>query len=161
MSDFSYTIEPGKQEILIEETFEAPRDIVFELLNDASLLSEWWGPARLRTTVKEMDVRPGGRWRIIQRDADGTEYGFHGVYHEITPERIVRTFEYEGMPGHVILEVAKLEEVDGKTKVTSKSIFESVEDRDGMAQSGMEEGVRESHERFAKLLLIREYRRAA
>jgi uncharacterized protein YndB with AHSA1/START domain len=101
----------------------------------------------------EMDLRPGGAWRFVLRGPDGNDYGFRGVYREITPpERLVQTFEFEGMPGHVSLETATLEEQDGKTKLTVTCLYQSVEDRDGHANSGMEAGMRESHDRLAELL---------
>jgi uncharacterized protein YndB with AHSA1/START domain len=100
-----------------------------------------------------MDVRPGGVWRFVQRGPDGSEYAFNGVYREIAPpQRIVSTFEFEGMPGHVSVETLTLEEHTGKTKVTSMSLFQTVEDRDGMLQSGMEAGAAETYDRFAELL---------
>ena len=74
-----------------------------------TLIPQWWGPARFTTTIDKLDVRPGGSWRFVQRDAAGNEYAFHGVYHEVvSPERIVDTFEFEGMPGHVSLETTTL-----------------------------------------------------
>jgi uncharacterized protein YndB with AHSA1/START domain len=100
-----------------------------------------------------MEVRPGGQWRYISRDAGGDEYAFHGVYHEIlSPERLVYTFEFEGMPGHVLLETITLEEHDGKTTLIDQSVFQSVADRDGMVQSGMESGASESLDRLDELL---------
>jgi uncharacterized protein YndB with AHSA1/START domain len=100
-----------------------------------------------------MDVKPGGLWRFVQRDAAGNEYAFHGVYHEVrSPERIVDTFEFEGMPGHVSLETCTLEEIGGKTKMIGRSVYQTVEDRDGMLKSGMEEGVSETMDRLAELL---------
>jgi uncharacterized protein YndB with AHSA1/START domain len=82
----------------------------------------------------------GGAWRVVHVDPDGNEYAFRGVYHEVVPsERVVLTFEFEGMPGHVCLERHTFESVDGGTKVTQHSVFQSVEDRDGMAESGMEQ----------------------
>src|SRR5438034_5021359 len=67
-------------------------------------------------------------WRFVQRDAEGNEFGFHGEYREVVPfERIVETFEFEGMPGHVLVESAVFEEIRGKTKVTQKSVFATVE----------------------------------
>lgn len=98
-------------------------------------------------------MREGGRWRFVEREPDGNEYGFHGVYHAIfSPERIVQTFEFEGVPGHVLLETATFEEHDGKTMLTAQSVFQSVEDRDGMVQSGMEEGAVDTMDRLAELL---------
>jgi uncharacterized protein YndB with AHSA1/START domain len=107
----------------------------------------------MTTIVDKMDVKFGGIWRYVQRKPDGSEYGFRGVYHAIVPnERLVFTFEFEGMPGHVMLETLAFEEHDGKTKMTDSSVFQSVEDRDGMLQSGMEGGAAESLDRFAMLL---------
>jgi len=100
-----------------------------------------------------MDLRPGGRWRYVQRDPQGNEHAFHGVYHDIAaPERLVFTFEYEGVPGHVVLETLTLEELDGKTRLTDQSVFQSVADRDGMVQSGMESGATEMMDRLEELL---------
>jgi uncharacterized protein YndB with AHSA1/START domain len=64
----------------------------------------------------------------------------------------VSTFEFEGMPGHVVVDTATFEERGGKTKVTVTSRFESVEDRDGMLKTGMEEGAAETWDRLADLL---------
>src|SRR5439155_106503 len=111
------------------------------------------GPRKYSTVVEKMDLRPGGTWRFVQHDAEGNEYGFHGEYREVVPlERIVETFEFEGMPGHVLVESAVFEEIRGKTKVTQKSVFATVEDLEGMLASGMEEGARETIERFAELV---------
>jgi uncharacterized protein YndB with AHSA1/START domain len=73
----------------------------------------------------------------------------------VAPERLVYTFEFEGMPGHVLLETVTFEEQDGKTKLTDVSVFQSIEDRDGMISAGMEEGAVESMDRFAELLAKR------
>ncbi len=98
-----------------------------------------------------MDFRPGGAWRFVQRGPDGTEHAFRGVYREIAPPgRLVYTFEFEGMPGHEALETRTFVEQDGKTKLTSTVLFESVEDRDGMLQSGMEGGAAETWDRLAE-----------
>ena len=79
---------------------------------------------------------------------------FHGVYHQITPpERLVYTFEFEGMPGHVMLETVSFADYEDKTKVTDQLVFQSVEDRDGMLSAGMESGQSESMERLAELLV--------
>ena len=99
--------EPGKQEILITREFDAPRELVFKTCTDPRFIPEWWGPRYLSTEVDRMDVKSGGQWRFINRDAEGNEYAFHGMYHEIlAPERIIDTFEFEGLleTGHVSLE---------------------------------------------------------
>ncbi|GMA23238.1 hypothetical protein GCM10025864_09970 [Luteimicrobium album] len=83
----------------------------------------------------------------------GREYGFRGTFHEVTPERLVQTFEFDGYPGHVALDTATLEALDGgRTRVTTHSVYQSVEDRDGMVASGMETGLTEGYERLDELL---------
>ncbi len=144
---------PTDREIVMERVFDAPRARVFQAYTDPKLIPLWWGPGRFTTTVDKMDVRPGGVWRYVSRGSDGTEYAFNGVYREIKrPERLVSTFEFEGMPGHIVVDTATFEERGGKTKVTVTSRFESVEDRDGMLKSGMEDGAAESWDRLAELL---------
>jgi uncharacterized protein YndB with AHSA1/START domain len=151
MTKTKFIAEPGKQEIVMTRVFDAPPERVFKASMDPNLIPQWWGPKSLTTTVDKMDVRPGGVWRYIQRDADGSEFAFHGVYHEISQKSLVQTMEFEGMPGHVLLEIVTLEDINGKTRLTEKSVFESVEDRDGMLKSGMEEGATETMERLAEL----------
>lgn len=156
MSNTNFKIEPGKQEVVVTRTFDAPRDLVFRIYTDPNLLPQWWGPGDLTTIVDKMVVRPGGLWRFIQRDQVGNEFAFHGVYHTVQPpDQIIYTFEFEGMPGHVLLETVTFEERNGKTIVVDRSVFQTIEDRDGMVGMGMEKGSRESTDRFA-LLLARE-----
>jgi len=148
--------EQGKQEILITREFDAPRDLVFKTFTEWDLYVQWLGPRRLTTTLDTFEPRNGGGWRYIQKDKDGNEFAFHGVNHEVTaPERIIGTFEFEGLPepGHVLLQTARFEELPGqRTKMTSQSVFQSIEDRDGMLQSGMQEGVNDSYSRLDELL---------
>jgi uncharacterized protein YndB with AHSA1/START domain len=153
MGTLNVIAEPGKQEIVMTREFNAPRDLVFKALTDPDLVAKWWGPGTMTTVVDQMDVRMGGIWRYVQQDGDGNEYGFRGVYHEITaPERLVYTFEWEGMLGHILLETITLEERDGKTLLTDSNVFQSVMDRDGMLQSGMEQGAGESWDRLEAIL---------
>ena len=148
--------EPGKQECFITREFDAPRELVFQAFTDPELVPQWWGPRRLSTLVDKMDAKAGGQWRFLNRDPQGNEYAFHGVYHEVrAPERIIDTFEFEGLPeaGHVALETLTLEELPGgRTRLTAQSVFQSVADRDGALQSGMEEGLNDSYERLTELL---------
>lgn len=150
------TIEPGRQELFITREFEAPRELVFRAFTDPELFVQWLGPRDLSMYLDTFDPRDGGSWRYVSRDKDGNEYNFHGVFHEVTPsERIIQTFEYEGMPekGHVILETAMFEPLPGnRTRLTTQSLFQSVADRDGMVQSGMEYGVNDGYERLDDLL---------
>ena len=150
------TAEPGKQEMFITREFDAPRELVFKVMTDPELLAQWWGPRYLATIVEKMDVRPGGQWRYVQRDAEGHEYAFHGVYHEVLAhERIIDTFEFEGLPetGHVTMETMRLEELPGgRTRLVTQSVYQSVIDRHAVLQSGMESGVNETYERLSELL---------
>lgn len=147
------TAEPGLPFVEIEREFAAPRELVFRAHVDPELLAQWLGPRRLTTIVDHLDARDGGTWRYRNREADGTEYGFHGVFHgQPTAEGIVQTFEFEGWPGHVSLDSIRFEEIDGRTIVRGRSVFQTVEDRDGMVSSGMETGMREGYERLDELL---------
>jgi uncharacterized protein YndB with AHSA1/START domain len=144
---------PADREIHIERVFDAPRDRVFAVYTDPQLIPEWWGPRDTTTVVDEMDVRPGGSWRFVIRNADGSETAFRGTYREVTPpERIVQTFEWEGMPGHVSVETAAFEDLGERTKVSTISLFHTTEERDGMVGSGMERGLNETYARLDELL---------
>ena len=153
---FNIVAEPGKQEIIIMREFNAPRELVFKAFTDPKLYVQWLGPQGLTMTLETFEAKNGGSWRYIQKDQDGNEFAFHGVNHEILiPERIISTFEFEGLPekGHVIFQTSKFETLhDDRTKLISQSVFQSVEDRDGMLQSGMEEGVNDSYDRLDDLL---------
>jgi uncharacterized protein YndB with AHSA1/START domain len=143
---------PSDLEIVLTRSFDAPRELVFEAHTKPEHIKRWWGPRAFDMPVCEMDFRPGGAWRYVHW-ADGEEYAFHGEYLEIVPpEKIVWTFEFEGMPGHVATETMTLTERDGKTTITTHSLYPSREDRDAMLQSGMEEGASESYDRLAELL---------
>ncbi len=151
--------EPGKQELFITREFDAPRELVFKAHTDANLFKQWMGPRELEMDLRTFEPRNGGRWRYISKDKDGNEYAFHGVFHDVTPaERIIQTFEFEGMPepGHVILETLRLEELpNNRTRLVGQSVFQSVADRDGMLASGMEGGVNEGYARLDELLAAR------
>jgi uncharacterized protein YndB with AHSA1/START domain len=144
---------PSDREIVMTRVFDASRELVFEAHSSCEHLKYWWGPRKYEVASCEIDFRPGGAWRIVHRDPDGEEYGFHGEYREIVPpERIVWTFEFEGMPGQVSVETLTLEEHDGKTTLTSTSVFDSREARDGMLESGMESGAAEAMDRLDEYL---------
>jgi uncharacterized protein YndB with AHSA1/START domain len=144
---------PTDREIHIERTFDAPRDKVFAAFTDPELIPDWWGPRDTTTIVDQMDVRPGGSWRFVGRGADGSETAFRGTYREITPpERIVQTFEWEGMPGHVSVETAVFEDLGDRTRLVATTLFHTTEERDGMLNSGMEGGMNETYDRLDEVL---------
>ena len=146
--------EPGAQQIVITREFDAPGELVYRAYTDPDLLVQWMGPKRLTMTIERHELRDGGRYRYIHRDENGVEAGFHGVFHgePSLDGGVVRTFEFEGYPGHVSLETLILEERNGKTHSRAVSVFQSVEDRDGMIASGMESGVNEGMEKLDELL---------
>src|SRR3954449_2472093 len=94
---------PSDREIVMTRAFDAPRALVFRAFTEPALIERWWGPRQYTTVVDKLELRVGGSWRFLNRGADGAEHAFHGEFREIVPpERIVWTFEYEGMPGHVV-----------------------------------------------------------
>lgn len=154
MSKMVMFAEPGNQEKVLSYAFDAPRERVYQFYSDPNLIPRWWGPRYLTTEVDRMEVKPGGSWRYIQRDDVGNLYAFNGVYHEVLPlDRITYTFEFEGEPGHIILVTILFQEEEGKTTIIERSVFQSVDDRDGLISQGMEGGSLELMERINELLV--------
>jgi uncharacterized protein YndB with AHSA1/START domain len=152
MSRGSLTLE-GDREMVAEREFLAPRRRVFEAFHDPALLPRWWGPAALTTTVERYEVRPGGRWRIVQRGPDGADYAFRGEFREVeVPVRVVSTFEFEGAPGQVLEQIFTFEDRGDRTRVLVRLRFPSEAARRAMVESGMESGMREGWARFDELL---------
>src|SRR3954451_2532226 len=141
--------EPNQHSIVATCIFKAPRELVFKIMNNPETIPEWWGPRNLQTTVDKMEPWSGGSWRYLVRDQKGNEWAFHGVYHTIeAPVQTVFTYEWEAEPGHVSLETTRFEDHDGGTKVTTISIFQTIEDRDGMLKSDMEDGADQTMDRL-------------
>jgi uncharacterized protein YndB with AHSA1/START domain len=144
----------GEREIRIERVFDAPRERVFAAHTDPELVAQWWGRRMTAAVIDELDATSGGKWRFVERNEDGSETAFRGVFREVTaPERIVQTFEWEGMPGHVSVDDARFEDLgDGRTKIVSITTFHTGEERDGMIDAGMEKGLNEGYEQLDELL---------
>jgi uncharacterized protein YndB with AHSA1/START domain len=153
MTRTQITANPGVPFIDVVREFEAPRELIFRAHVDPELVVQWMGPRGYEMVVDSWDVRDGGSWRYVHRDKDGTEYGFHGVFHgPASPDAMVQTFEFEGAPGHVSLAAVSMEEHDGLTRVMVHSVYQSVEDRDAVVASGMERGMSEGYERLDALV---------
>ncbi len=152
MGDHSMQVTtPSDREVVMSRVFDAPRDLVFEAHTSCEHMSHWWGPRRYVISECDIDFRPGGAYRIVQRGAEGDEYAFRGEFREIDrPSRIVWTFEWEGMPGHISVQTVTFDEQDGKTTLTATAVYDSVEDRDGTLASGMTEGAAETWDRLAE-----------
>jgi uncharacterized protein YndB with AHSA1/START domain len=143
---------PAEREIRIERVFDAPRERVWRAFTDPALVAQWWGRGH-KLVVERMEVERGGHWRFVEHAADGI-HGFEGRYREVTPpERLVQTFEWDGLPGHVVIETAVFEDLgDGRTRVVNTSLFHTTEERDGMLHAGMEQGLNESYAALDRLL---------
>lgn len=142
----------GDREVRIERIFNAPRDRVWKAMTDPKLVAQWWGRGN-KLVIERMELERGGHWRFVEHSDHGT-HGFEGRYAEVTPpERVVQTFEWDGMPGHVALETMTLEDLgDGRTRLVTTSLFLTGQDRDGMLQSGMEGGLNESYAALDRVL---------
>ena len=143
---------PSDREIRIERVFDAPRDRVWRAFTDPELLAQWWGRGN-KLVIERMELEKGGHWRFVEHSDQGV-HGFEGRYREVTPpERIVQTFEWDGMPGYVVVETLTLEDLGGgRTKVVTRSLFHTTQERDGMLQSGMEQGLNQSYAALDRLL---------
>ena len=153
MSRTTIDAPAGAPFIDVTREFDAPRDLVWKAWTEPELIKQWLGPAKYEMVIDEWNVRDGGRWRFVHRGEDGTEHGFHGVFHGIpSPDSFTQTFEYEGAPGHVSLDRLVLEERDGRTIARTHSAFQSVAARDAMIENGMEGGMNEGFDRLDGLL---------
>lgn len=138
---------------VITRVFDAPRRLVLEAWTKPEHVKRWYGLRTLTMTVCEIDLRPGGAYRYVLRGPDGTDYAFSGVYREIVPPaRLVYTWGWEAMPGHEALETVTFDEHDGKTKLTTKTLFQTAADLEGWAKSGGKEGMAETLDRLAEHL---------
>jgi uncharacterized protein YndB with AHSA1/START domain len=149
----SILTNPTDREIRVERVFDASRDRVWRAFTDPSLIAQWWGRGN-KVVVERMEVARGGHWRYVEHASDGGVHGFEGRYREVTPqERLVYTFEWDGMPGHTVLETTTFEAMnDGRTRVVATALFFTTEERDGMQASGMEGGLNESYAALDRLL---------
>jgi uncharacterized protein YndB with AHSA1/START domain len=143
-------------ELVMERVFDAPRELVWKVLTDPDRVKNWWGPHGYTARVEAMDVRPGGTWRWISVGPDGSEFAFKGEYLEVEPiERVVRT-EMPDMPpftddpSGAAVETMTLEDLGGRTKLTSRSRFPSAEVLAGALATGMIGGALESYDRLAE-----------
>ena len=155
MSKNNLVVNRDERAFSMSRVFDAPRELVWKVYTDPTLVSRWWGRKNSTTIVDKMEVKAGGVWRYIEQDAEGNEYAFNGVYKEVkAPERLVYTFEFEPMAGHISTDTITFTELpDGKTKLTVRTTFDTLEDLEGMLQAGMEDGAVETWDRLEELLV--------
>ena len=142
-------------ELVMERVFDAPRDLVWRVINDPSRVTNWWGPHGHTAIVEEMDVRVGGRWRWVGITPDGRRVPFTGEYLDVVPpERYVRTEIYDVPPFNedpsaAAVETLTLEDLGGRTKLVSRSRFPSEESLQGALSTGMIGGALQAWDRLA------------
>ncbi|MEV0591412.1 SRPBCC family protein [Nonomuraea cavernae] len=146
-------IDPRLPVILTARDFVATPEQLFRAHTDPALFAQWVGPNGMATRIEHWDARTGGSWRYVSAD-DDTEYGFHGCFHEVRPDRIVQTFTYDGDPDGVALETLRFEDLgDGRTRLRTQSLVDSFEGRDSWLRSGMEIGVNEGYAKLERMLI--------
>ena len=144
---------PSETEIMITRTFDAPRELVFTVWTTPDLVRRWWTSPDAPLVVCEIDLRVGGRWRYVSRDADGTELGWYGTYRVIDrPRRLVSTEGFEGNPGVEAISELRLTEQQGRTTMIITVRHGSREHRDNHVSSGMEAGLNRSLRRIDAIL---------
>jgi uncharacterized protein YndB with AHSA1/START domain len=143
---------PSDREIRVERIFAAPRERVWRAYTEPDQIARWWGRGN-PLTVERLEVERGGHWRFVEHGPDG-DHGFEGRFREVTPcERMVQTFEWDGMPGYVVIDTAEFVDLgDGRTKVVATAQFFTTEERDGMLDSGMTTGMAQSYGALDRLL---------
>jgi uncharacterized protein YndB with AHSA1/START domain len=161
-----------EREFVITRVFDAPRELVFKAWTEPKHMAQWWGPRTVTNPVCEMDVRPGGAYRIVMRGPDGVEYPIKGIYREVVKSQsLVMTMDCsehpdewhnlvrpnrekgEHNPAGEMLTTVTFEELDGKTKLTIRIRLASAAIRDAMVKMGMKEGWSQSLDRLAELLV--------
>jgi uncharacterized protein YndB with AHSA1/START domain len=151
-SPASVLTTPSDREVHIERVFDAPRELVWRAFTEPELLAQWWGRGN-KLVIERLEVERGGHWRFVEHSDQGV-HGFEGRFREVSPpERLAWTFEWDGMPGHVAIDTTEFEDLgDGRTKVITRSIFHTTEERDGMLESGMQQGLDQSYAALDRLL---------
>jgi uncharacterized protein YndB with AHSA1/START domain len=146
------TAPDGTPFIEVVREFDAPIGLVFRASTDPDLVARWLGPRELTMRVIEFDARAGGSYRYVHTAPDGAEYAFRGVFHTVTEELMIQTFEFEGAPGSVSLETRALDDIGGRTRLQQNAVFPSVAARDAALAAGMERGITDSMDRLGELL---------
>ncbi len=129
-------IDTSDREISATRIFDAPRDLVWRAWTDPKQIVQWWGPNGFTTTTYEMDVRPGGIWRLVMHGPDGRDYHNRITFLEVVePERLV--FKHGG--GEDVEPVnhtttVTFEALGRKTKLSMRMLFESPEARRFVAE---------------------------
>jgi uncharacterized protein YndB with AHSA1/START domain len=143
----------GERTIVMRRSFNAPRELVFDAWTKPEHLAQWYGMRGSSLSVCEVELRPGGKWRLVIRESDGQDYGFGGKYIEVLrPERLVHTYVFDPYPNDEAMVTVTFETVEGGTLLTETTVHATAEGRDGHIASGFEVGATESMDRLEELL---------
>ncbi len=145
---------PGTSYADLTREFDAPVEAVFRAHADPELFIQWIGPDRLENTVTHWDFRSGGGYRFEQRDPSGEVYAFRGMFHTVREnELIIQTFEFEGWPDEVSLDVIRFEDLgDGRSRIVDHSVFPTIEVLESMLKTGMTDGMEQGYAKLDALL---------
>jgi uncharacterized protein YndB with AHSA1/START domain len=148
------TIEADPKLPIIRMTreFAATPEQLFRAHTDPALFAQWVGPNAMDTRIEQWDARTGGSWRFVSV-REGEEYAFRGCFHEVRRDRIVQTFTFEGEPDGVALETLWFDDLgNGRSRLRTQSLVDSLEGRDAWLASGMETGVNEGYAKLDGML---------
>lgn len=148
------TAPEGLPFIEIEREFDAPVAAVFNAHRDPELVKQWLGPNGYEMSIDRWDFVTQGGYRYVHTNPQGEAYAFNGTFHTVRENELaIQTFEFEGFPDVVSIESISFEDLgEGRTRVRIHSVYPSVESRDGMVQSNMEQGMREGYQRLDRVL---------
>ena len=152
-SDTFTVTTPSEREIRMTRLFNAPRHLVWEAMSKPEHIKRWWGclGKGYSVPVCEVDLRPGGKWRFVNRHPKG-EAEFYGEYREIVPpERVVFTEIFAPFPDAGSLVTAVLTEENDKTRLTVTAQYPSLEVRDMVIGTGMAKGAAASYDRLEEV----------
>ncbi|GAA4283722.1 SRPBCC family protein [Brevibacterium daeguense] len=153
-SALQVTVPDGVPFIDFTREFDYPVADVYRAHASAELMSQWLGPRDLEMEVGRFDFRPGGGYEYTHVAPTGDRYEFRGTFHTVREnDKVIQTFEFLGFPDVVSIETLTFEDLgDGRTRLSGHAVYPTVEARDGMASSGMEEGMKQGYEQLDELL---------
>lgn len=148
------TAPEGLPFVDVVREFDAPAEAVWRAWTEPELVSRWLGPRGYRMDIEMWSLVTGGRYRYVHTDGDGNDFTCNGVVHRAEPaQTLIQTFEYEGVPGVVSIDTLHFEDLGhGRCRTVGRSVFPTLEARDGMIESGMERGMTEGYEQLDEVL---------
>ena len=148
---------PSALEIVTTREFDAPLELVFDVLTEPEHVRNWFAPFTDVVTECSIDLRVGGSYHIVFVTEDGTECSFRGTYLEVEPPtRTVATWLFEGWPDADAVETVELHEADGVTTLTVRLAFRDEAGRAHMTRSDGQEDSFDKLEDYLRSLLEEE-----